>query len=166
MLSRPPAGTPAMYYVRTASIPQWPPYIDRQEAACCELIARHGLSNLGGRSDLMKSGRTMQGRPGLLELIQLAQHGHYQVLVVETMDRLSRNASEAHALRDQLGRMGVTILTVETRVTESTDGNVGGLDADEVYAITVAYAAGVTLGPDRAAFERQARSRARAGSCL
>ncbi len=141
MLSRPPAGTPAMYYVRTASIPQRPPYIDRQEAACCELIARHGLSNLGGRADLMKSGRTLQGRSGLLELIQLAQHGHYQILVVETMDRLSRNASEAQALQDQLGRMGVTILTVES---PALDGAVGGLDADEVYAIFVAYAAGVT----------------------
>ncbi len=144
MLERPVPGTPAMYYLRTALIPQWPPYINHQEAACCELIARHGLSNLGGRSDLGKSGHTMQGRPGLLELIQLAQHGHYQVLVVETLDRLSRNAKEARALRDQFGRMGVAILTVETRVTESTDGNTAGLDADEVYAITVAYAAGVT----------------------
>ena len=144
MLSRPSAGTPAMYYVRTVSIPQWPPYIDRQEAACCELIVRYGLSNLGGRSDLMKSGRTMQGRPGLLELIQLAQHGHYKVPVVETMDRLSRNANEAHALRDQFGRMGVTILTMNPCASEGADGGLAGLDADEVYAITVAFAAGVT----------------------
>ena len=144
MLSRPLPGTPAMYYVCTASIPQWPPYIDRQEAGCCELIARYGLSNLGGRSDLMKSGHSIQGRSGLLELIQLAKHGHYQVLVVETLDRLSRNADEAHALRDELGRMGVTIFAVKPCVGEETEGDIAGLDAGEVYAITVAYAAGVT----------------------
>ena len=86
----------------------------------------------------------MQGRPGLLELIQLAQQGHYQVLVVTTLDRLSLNAVEARALRDELRRMGVTILTVEPRLGQRKDVGASGLDADEIYAIVVAYAAGVS----------------------
>ncbi len=133
-----------MYYIRTGSTPRWPPYIDYQEAMCCGLIARYGLANLGGRSDLMKSGRTLQGRSGLLESIQLARHGHYQVLVAETLDRVSLKVNEAQALRDQFGCMGVTILTAEPCIGEGKGEDLTGLDAGEVYAITVAYAAGVT----------------------
>ena len=144
MFCRPTPGTPAMYYIRTVSTPRCPPYIDYQEAVCCGLIARYGLSNLGGRSDLMKSGRTLQGRSGLLELIQLARHGHYQVLVAETLGRLSLNSGEAQALRDQFDSMGVTILTAGPCVGEGEGEDLTGLDAGEVYAITVAFAAGVT----------------------
>ena len=64
--------------------------------------------------------------------------------LVKTLDRLSLNAVEAHALRKQLCRMGVTILTIEPHVSQRTDLGVLGLNADEIYALTVAYAAGVS----------------------
>jgi site-specific DNA recombinase len=53
------------------------------------------------------SGASMHGRIGLQRLVHDANHGAFDVILVEHIDRLARNAADTIRLREQVEFIGV-----------------------------------------------------------
>ena len=100
-----------------------------QVELCRKLIRECGYEDRGSRSDEGKSGQTLFHRPGLRELVQLAREGHYKVLVMESLDRLSRNQADTHRLFEDLTRLGVVLHTVQEGVLTDLHVTIFGFKA-------------------------------------
>ena len=62
---------------------------------------------------------SLEHRGVLAELVNRAERGEYDVLVVATLDRLSRESTELHYLKRLLGRFSVTVVSA----AGETNGN-------------------------------------------
>ncbi len=102
-----------MFYMRKSTDKQSEFSTSGQEDLCSKLIAQEGYTNLGGRADEAKTGRTLFNRPGLRELRLLVDEGKVKVLVAETLDRFSRNMADLHRLFEDLSRRGCVIITAQ-----------------------------------------------------
>lgn len=113
MILRPEPNAPAMFYVRSACIPQAGASGPSQEAVCRRLIADLDLAELGGRTDVGVSGSAAADRPGLRDVMALARRSAFRVLVTTSLDRLSSNPSELQSLIEELIQLGVILITVD-----------------------------------------------------
>ena len=113
MVIKPQPGAPAMFYVRKSTDKQSEFSTSGQEDLCSKVIAQEGYTNLGGRADEAKTGRTLFNRPGLRDLRQLVAENRVKVLVAETLDRFSRNMADLHRLFEDLCRMNCVIITAQ-----------------------------------------------------
>ena len=105
MIDRPPPpDSPAMIYTRSASPTQDGGISSAQESACHALIEAQGYTCIGVRSDLGVSGLST-ATSGLQELLQLARAGAFRVLVVTSLDRLSRDCSKLENTLSDLSRL-------------------------------------------------------------
>jgi site-specific DNA recombinase len=62
---------------------------------------------------------SLEHRDVLAELVNRAEHGDYDVLLVATLDRLSRESTELHYLKRLLARFGVAVVSA----AGETNGN-------------------------------------------
>ncbi len=74
----------------------------------CERAAGKSLKQYIDRA---RTGRTMGGRPELLQLVQDAEDGKIDTLYLYKFDRLGR-AAETHVLVEDLERCGVRVMSV------------------------------------------------------
>jgi site-specific DNA recombinase len=63
-------------------------------------------------SDRAKSGASIHGRQGIGDLMAAAKDRAFDVLIVESLDRLSRSQSDLAAIYDRLTFIGIDIVTV------------------------------------------------------
>ena len=113
----------AALYARFSSDIQKDVSIDDQFALCETYAKREGLKVISRFSDRAKSGSSLFDRDQLLELMIAAKARKYDAILVESLDRLSRDTADLAGLFKKLKFYGVDLLTVNEG--QATDLHVG-----------------------------------------
>ena len=99
-------------YARFSSDQQNPRSIADQVALARSYADAKGMTIIEVYEDAGISGRSMFNRPGLLRLIRDAEAGCFDVVLTESLDRLSRSQADTPALYEKLAFHGVHIETL------------------------------------------------------
>ena len=84
----------AAIYARFSTDLQSDRSIDDQLALCRSWSEREGYTIVGTYSDRARSGASVFGRDGLFRLLEDARAGQFNAIVVEALDRLSRDQAK------------------------------------------------------------------------
>lgn len=112
-MKTPPSELRAITYARFSSTEQRDESIVDQQAANLRLVEQNGWSLVGEYADAAMSG-TSDNRPGYAALKKAIVAGKCDVVVAESLDRLSRRLAEVAALADLCRAHRVTIHTCTT----------------------------------------------------
>ncbi len=85
---------------------------DDQFDLCKAFAKREGFEIVATYADKAISGASMHGRDGLRQMIKDAHAGKFNVIVVEALDRLSRDIADMATLHKQMAFIGVRIIAV------------------------------------------------------
>jgi DNA invertase Pin-like site-specific DNA recombinase len=102
----------AAIYARFSTDLQSERSIEDQVALCETFAAREGLEVVARFDDRARSGGSMIGRDGLMNLMEAARLRAFDVLVVEALDRLSRDMEDLAGLHKRLSFLGIEIRAV------------------------------------------------------
>ncbi len=117
-------------YARYSSDQQSASSIDDQFRICCEQAAREGWQVMGTYKDAAISGSSVTLRPGIQQLLQDAQSGHFTIILAEALDRVSRDQADVATLFKHLQFAGVTLVTLaEGEISELHVGLKGTMNA-------------------------------------
>ncbi|TRO87174.1 recombinase family protein [Glycocaulis profundi] len=94
---------------------------------CRTYAGREGLEIVATFEDKAQSGASMFGRDGLLDLIQQAKAGMFEVIIVEALDRLSRDMEDLAGIHKRLTFSGVEIRAVHEGVVNTVLVGLRGL---------------------------------------
>jgi site-specific DNA recombinase len=117
----------AAIYARFSTEHQSEKSIEDQIRLCEQRVERHGYRLVDVFRDEARSGTSMLGRDGLKRLIEGAKSGGFDVLIVESLDRLSRDPGDLHQIHKQFEFWGVAIESVQKGKTESLDVALQGI---------------------------------------
>ena len=121
--------TRSVIYARYSSDNQSAASIEDQIRLCQVLIEREGWKLANVYSDAAISGATML-RPGYQKLLEDARSRAFDVVVAESLDRLSRDQENVAGLFKHLGFAGVRLVTIaEGEVSELHIGLKGTMNA-------------------------------------
>jgi site-specific DNA recombinase len=110
----------AAIYARFSSDLQSDKSIDDQIALCRDVCAREGMAVVMTFEDRAISGTATVNRPGFQSMMRTAEAKLFDVLVIEDVDRLSRDQGDYHSARKRLDFLGINI--------HAATGKVGKLD--------------------------------------
>lgn len=102
----------AAIYARYSTENQNDRSIDDQIALCEEYAARNGYAIAGRYSDAARSGGSMLGRDGLMDLLAAAGRKEFSAVIVEALDRLSRDMEDLAGLHKRLRFAGIELIAV------------------------------------------------------
>src|SRR5690606_31280378 len=77
-----------------------------------DFARRQGLSVVATFDDRARSGASIMGRDGLLSMMETARAGAFDVLIVEALDRLSRDQEDLAGIYKRLTHVGIEIRAV------------------------------------------------------
>jgi DNA invertase Pin-like site-specific DNA recombinase len=117
----------AAIYARFSTDLQRDKSIDDQVALCTTHAAREGLNVTRTYSDRARTSSTMIGRDGLQDLLADAREDRFDVVVVEALDRLSRDQGDLAAIWKRLEFLGIPILAVNDGKADAIRVGVHGL---------------------------------------
>src|SRR5438477_4639266 len=109
------AAKRAVGYFRVSTEEQVEGYsIAAQERAYRQFVEAHGYTSIGEYRDEGKSARTdhIKRRPQFAQMLQDAQAGLFDVIVVHKMDRFSRSMRVAVQAFEQLGKCNVGLVSI------------------------------------------------------
>ena len=106
----------AAIYARFSSDLQSDKSIDDQIALCRDVCAREGMAVISTFEDRAISGTATVNRPGFRALMHAAEARLFDAIVIEDIDRLSRDQGDYHAARKRLDFLGVHIHTATGKV--------------------------------------------------
>lgn len=116
-------------YARYSTDMQREASIEDQLRICRERVAREGWMIERVYSDQGISGSTLL-RPGIQQLMADAQAGHFDIVLSESIDRLSRDQEDIAGLYKRFGFLGVKIVTLsEGEISELHIGLKGTMGA-------------------------------------
>jgi site-specific DNA recombinase len=119
----------AVIYSRYSTELQSASSIDDQMRLCRERLQRDGHELLKVYSDRAVSGATLI-RPGIQLLMQDANHGGFDVVYAEALDRISRDQEDAAGFFKRMAFAAVTIVTLaEGEISELHVGLKGTMNA-------------------------------------
>lgn len=121
----------AYVYVYTAQTRS--PDVKKQVLACRAVAGAHELVIMKTEIDGGRCGPNEAGRDGRARLLEAAEAGKFDTLIIQNCDRLSRNLCDAVSVMAQLAAYGVEILTVD-------NGMVSGLGVPAGFAQSVEFA--------------------------
>jgi site-specific DNA recombinase len=98
-----------------------------QAHLCRQLAAREGLAVVAVYQDAAKSGGTRHGRSGLAKLLDDAEAGRFDIVIVEALDRLSRDMEDLAGIHKRLTFRGIEIRTVNEGVADTVSVGLRGL---------------------------------------
>jgi site-specific DNA recombinase len=81
--------------------------IDDQTALCRSYAERNGLSVVAIYDDRARSGASIYGRDGLMRLMDAARDGKFDLVLVEALDRLSRDQEDPAGIWKRLNFLGI-----------------------------------------------------------
>lgn len=110
----------AAIYARFSSDLQSDKSIEDQVALCRDVCAREGMAVVLTFEDRAISGTATANRPGFQSLMRAAEAKLFDVLVIEDVDRLSRDQGDYHSARKRFDFLGINI--------HAASGKVGKLD--------------------------------------
>ena len=114
-----PDGTPktrAAIYARYSTDLQSERSAEDQIALCRDFAVREGLEVTATYRDEARSGASVLGRDGLLDA---ARQGRFEVVIVEALDRLSRDMEDLAGLHKRLSFLGLEIRAVHEGVAST-----------------------------------------------
>ena len=117
----------AAIYTRYSTDLQNARSIEDQLALCRAFAAREGLTIVATYEDRALSGASLLGRDGVWQMLAAAQAGQFKVLVVEELDRLSRNMADLASLHDRLRFIGCEIRSVHSGTADTVQVGIRGL---------------------------------------
>ena len=120
-------GTRAALYARYSTDLQSERSVDDQLALCEEFATRSGLTVAGEYSDRARSGASTHGRTGLRRLMDDARDGRFDVVIVEALDRLSRDQEDLAGLHKRLSFVNVEIIAVHDGRADAVQIGIRGL---------------------------------------
>lgn len=86
--------------------------VEDQITLCKEYATREGLAIALQFADRARSGASILGRDGLLAMLEGARAGDFDVVIVEALDRLSRDMEDLAGLHKRLDFLGIEIRAV------------------------------------------------------
>jgi site-specific DNA recombinase len=102
----------AAIYARFSSELQSDRSIDDQIALCRAKAQRDRVKVVATFSDWARSGASLHGRQGISDLMEAAKDRQFDILIVESLDRLSRGQSDLPFIYERLTFFGIDIVTV------------------------------------------------------
>ncbi len=117
----------AALYARFSTEHQSDRSVDDQLALCEGFARAQGLTITGRYFDRARSGTTVHGRDGLSELLQDARAGGFDVIIVEALDRLSRDQEDLAGLHKRLTFLGIEIVAVHDGKADALQVGIRGL---------------------------------------
>ena len=111
----------AVSYSRFSSNNQRTESIDAQQRAIYKYIAENKYTPVGDYVDEALTGTNIQ-RPGFQRMLEDAQKGMFDVVVVHKLDRFSRDVYDALDVQRKLGIYGVRVESVIERFEETPEG--------------------------------------------
>ena len=102
----------AAVYARFSTDLQNERSIDDQVALCRTYAERERLEIVQVFNDHARSGGSILGREGLMELMECARTKRFDVLIVEALDRLSRDMEDLAGIHKRLSFLGIEIRAV------------------------------------------------------
>lgn len=122
--------TCAALYARYSDDKQSEASIEDQFRLCREHAGRERWQIVGSYEDAAISGASTILRPGIQRLMRDAQHGEFNILLAEALDRISRDQADVATLYKHLKFAGVTIVTLaEGEISELHVGLKGTMNA-------------------------------------
>jgi DNA invertase Pin-like site-specific DNA recombinase len=102
----------AAIYARFSTDLQNERSVEDQITLCKEYATREGLAIALQFADRARSGASILGRDGLLAMLEGARAGDFDVVIVEALDRLSRDMEDLAGLHKRLTFLGIEIRAV------------------------------------------------------
>lgn len=119
----------AAIYARYSSNNQRDESLDDQIRICRRLIAEKDWTIAEVYTDAASSGASAL-RPGYQKLQEDARHGHIDVVISESIDRISRDQEHIAAFYKQMSFLGIPLITVaEGEISELHIGLKGTMSA-------------------------------------
>lgn len=117
----------AAIYARFSSDLQQDRSIEDQFALCETYAERTAARVVARFSDRARSGTSIFGREGLLDLMESAREGAFDVVIVEALDRLSRDQEDLAGIYKRLSFANIGIEAVHDGVADHIQIGVRGL---------------------------------------
>ncbi len=117
----------AAIYARFSTELQSERSTEDQIALCRTYAARHQLSVVATFEDKARSGASVFGRDGLMQLMDAARLHTFDVVVVEALDRLSRDMEDLAGIHKRLSFQGIQIQAVHDGTADSILIGIRGL---------------------------------------
>lgn len=117
----------AAIYARFSTDLQNERSIEDQLSLCQSYAGREGLSIVRNYEDRARSGGSLMGRDGLLKLLDDAREKCFDVVVVEALDRLSRDMEDLAGIHKRLSFLGIEIRAVHEGVVNTVLVGLRGL---------------------------------------
>ena len=119
--------TRAVIYARFSTELQNEKSTDDQIALCRAHAARQGLNVVGIYEDKARSGASVFGREGLMRLKDAARERAFDVVLVEALDRLSRDMEDLAGIHKRLSFLGIEIHAVHDGTADAILIGIRGL---------------------------------------
>lgn len=119
--------TRAAIYARFSTDLQSERSIDDQITLCQTYADREGLAVVAKFDDRARSGGSILGRDGLMLLMDQARAKAFDVVIVEALDRLSRDMEDLAGLHKRLSFLGIEIRAVHEGVVNTVLVGLRGL---------------------------------------
>ncbi len=117
----------AAIYARFSTDLQNERSIEDQVSLCQSYAEREGLNVVCTYEDRARSGGSVMGRDGLLRMLDQARERSFDVVVVEALDRLSRDMEDLAGIHKRLSFLGVEIRAVHEGVVNTVLVGLRGL---------------------------------------
>lgn len=114
--------TRAAVYARFSSSRQREESIADQVRVCAERAMREGWDVAATYADEARSGTDASRRPQFLRMVEDAQRGRFDVLLVYKLDRFARNRYDSATYRSKLRRAGVEVVSATEGVPDGPEG--------------------------------------------
>ena len=118
---------PAAIYARFSTELQNEKSTEDQIALCRTYAARHQLNIVATFEDKARSGASVFGRDGLMQLMDAARQNLFTVVIVEALDRLSRDMEDLAGIHKRLSFQGIEIQAVHDGTADSILIGIRGL---------------------------------------
>ncbi|WP_353618731.1 recombinase family protein [Ochrobactrum sp. AP1BH01-1] len=117
----------AALYARFSTELQSDRSVDDQIALCRNFAERGGFEVVRTYDDRAKSGASMIERDGLLRLLADAKSNQFDVVIVEALDRVSRDQEDMAAIYKRLKFLGIDIIAVHDGKADTIQIGIRGL---------------------------------------
>ncbi|NUJ81294.1 recombinase family protein [Methylocystis sp. FS] len=118
-LTRPDKTKRAAIYARFSTDLQDERSIEDQVALCRKYAERESLDVVAVFDDRARSGGSILGRDGLLALMDKARERSFDVIIVEALDRLSRDMEDLAGIHKRLSLLGIEMRAVHEGVVNT-----------------------------------------------
>jgi site-specific DNA recombinase len=117
----------ATIYARFSTDLQNERSIEDQLSLCQSYAEREGLTVVSAYEDRARSGGSVMGREGLLQMLDQARERSFDVVIVEALDRLSRDMEDLAGIHKRLSFLGIEIRAVHEGIVNTVLVGLRGL---------------------------------------